>query len=163
MDTQEMVTKLLYEFKITISSRDLESINSFAGEILQKATKLGVDSVSVSINTLTKETTIKKGSELKPLELKQQMPQKRAKRQRARVADGTSEMKVAIQKFFEEKGKSERKELMDFLKERFKDLYKETTITQKADMIIREFLQKGILAKSSRGIFEIATTGGATV
>jgi wobble nucleotide-excising tRNase len=164
MENTEMVTKVLYEFKITTSSKDLNSINAFIGEILQKATRLGVDSVSISINTL-KGTIIRKGAEPETKvfeEAEVRVPRKRGRKERVRVADGTNQMKEAIQKFSEEKRRFHRRDLMKLLKEQFKDVYKETTITQKADMIIKDLIKAGFLRKNARGIFEMVTPAEVT-
>jgi len=37
-------------------------------------------------------------------------------------------------------------------------VYKETTITQKADMIIKDLIKNGVLRKNARGIFEAITS-----
>jgi len=164
MENTEMVSKILYEFKITTSLKDLNSINAFIGEILQKASSFGVDSISISINTL-KGAIIRKGaeSEIKVSEeAEARAPRGRGRREKVRVVDGTNQMKEAIKKFSEEKRNFHRRDLMKLLKEQFKNVYKETTITQKADMIIKDLIKDGFLRKNARGIFEVVTPAEIT-
>ncbi|MCX7822755.1 MAG: hypothetical protein N2260_04850 [Syntrophobacterales bacterium] len=146
----------LYEVKFSMSSNNLEFVNSFIGEILQRFTKLGIINVNFNI-TKIKDTDTQSLIEL-PVETREigKLVQKgRGRKGRALSTENIKNMKEFIRRILIEKGSASRKELLNLLKEEFKNRYREATIVQKGDSILKEFLETGVIAKKSRGVFEI--------
>lgn len=146
----------LYEVKLSMSLNNLDFINSFIGEILQKLTMLGITNVNVNI-TKIKDSDIQdiSQSSIVLYEDKKATQRRRTRRSRSNSLENIKNMKNFIMNTLSERGSISRKDLMDLLKEEFKNHYKETTVVQKADLIIREFLESGAIKRKTRGIFEI--------
>lgn len=156
MKTAESPT-YLYEVKLSMSLNNLDFINSFIGEILQKLTMLGITNVNVNI-TKIKDSEIQdiSRSSIVLYEDKKTTQRRRTRRSRSTSLENLNNMKNFIMNVLSERGSISRKDLMDLLKGEFKNNYKETTVVQKADLIIREFLESGAIKRKTRGIFEIA-------
>lgn len=145
-----------YEVKFSMNSTNLDLINSFIGEFLQRFNKLDVTNFSVSIVKI-KDAGRQVFVEL-PAGVQEEVekkPRKRAREERPRSKETLEEMEKFIKNTMAERKSISRKDLVDLAKEEYKDRYKETTIIQKVDLIIRQLIENGVIQRKARGIFEL--------
>lgn len=142
-----------YEVKVSVTFDNLESTNAFLNDILSRFNQIGVTNVNVNMTRV-----IDKDTELKveqPVELPEShlIPEKKGRISRRRPTQTAQDMKNLIKKYIEEKGSATRKDLLDLTRQHFGDRYKETTVVQKTDIIVKALLESGEIRRKTRGIF----------